>query len=181
MKRIIITAAIISVAATVLRAQDINTGALNLYCFAAHTKVMITETTYRDIEEIKEGDMILAYNPETKQTYQTKVLKTASVPHDNLAAYTFDDGRHITATDDHPLLTTHGWASSNPSKTAKYKDFDEVSRLQENDEIITSDGTVHLAAISRPRQKIKTYTIVKLEEGNIFFANGLAVGTEEKK
>ena len=181
MKRLIITAALLAFAATVSQAQDIDSDALDTYCFAANTKIMITETTYRNIEEIKVGDVILAYNPDTKQTYQTKVLKIASVPHDNIAAYTFEDGRHITATDDHPLLTTHGWASSNPAKTAAYKGFGKVYTLSDNDEIITSDGTVHLAAISRPRQKIKTYTIVKLEEGNIFFANGLAVGTEEKK
>ena len=181
MKRLIIMAAIMTIVASALRAQDIDTDAQDVYCFAANTKIMITETTFRNIEEIKEGDMILAYNPDTKQNYQTKVLKIASVPHDNIAAYTFDDGRHITATDDHPLLTTHGWASSNPAKTAAYKGFGKVSTLNENDEIITADGTVRIAAISRPRQKIKTYTIVKLEEGNIFFANGLAVGTEEKK
>ena len=174
-------AAIMTIVATALQAQDIYTDASDLYCFAANTKIMITETTFRNIEEIKEGDVILSYNPDTQQTFQTKVLKTASVPHDNIAAYTFEDGRHITATDDHPLLTTHGWASDNPAKTAAYKGFDKVSTIQENDEIITSDGTVRIAAISRPRQRIKTYTIVKLEEGNIFFANGLAVGTEDKK
>ena len=181
MKRLIITAALLAFAATVSQAQDIDSDALDTYCFAANTKIMITETTYRNIEEIKVGDVILAYNPDTKQTYQTKVLKIASVPHDNIAAYTFEDGRHITATDDHPLLTTHGWASSNPAKTAAYKGFGKVSTINDYDEIITVDGTVKLAAISRPRQKINTYTIVKLEEGNVFFANGLAVGVEEKK
>jgi intein/homing endonuclease len=108
-------------------------------------------------------------------------LKIASVPHDNIAAYTFEDGRHITATDDHPLLTTHGWASSNPAKTAAYKGLGKIYTINDYDEIITADGTVKIAAISRPRQKIMTYTIVKLAEGNIFFANGLAVGTEDTK
>lgn len=154
---------------------------LDVHCFAANTKIMVTETTTRNIEEIKEGDMILAYDPDTKQTFQSKVLETAKVPHDNIVCYTFDDGRHITATDDHPFLTTHGWASSNPAKTAAYKGFGKVSTLTTDDFIITNEGTVGLVAITRPHQRIMTYTIVKLSQGNVFFANGMAVGTEEVK
>jgi hypothetical protein len=180
MKRFFITTAFIAIA-TALQAQSTDSDAQDLYCFAANTKILITETTFRNIEEIKEGDVVLTYNPETQQTYQTKVLKIASVPHDNIAAYTFEDGRHITATDDHPLLTTHGWASSNPAKTAAYKGLGKIYTINDYDEIITADGTVKIAAISRPRQKIMTYTIVKLAEGNIFFANGLAVGTEDTR
>lgn len=180
MKRLFLTTAIAALATT-LQAQEPNPDASDVYCFAAHTKIMITDATFRNIEEIQEGDIVLSYNPETKETFQTKVLKTAAVPHDNLVCYTLCDGRHITATDDHPMLTPHGWVSDNPIKTATYKGYETISAVTSDDEIITSDGTEQIAAISRPRQKIMTYTIVKLEDGNIFFANGLAVGTEERK
>ena len=169
------------IAATTLKAQDVRDDAQDLYCFAANTKISITETTTRNIEEIKKGDHILAYDPDTKETFQAEVLETATAQHGNIVCYTFDDGRHITATDDHPLLTTHGWASANPAKTAKYKGFSKISTITDRDEIITDDGTVGIAAISFPRQKINTYTIVKLSKGNTFFANGLAVGAEEAK
>ena len=180
MKRLFITAATIALA-TALQAQDIKPDVTQGHCFAANTKINITETTTRNIEEIKQGDAILAYDPETQQTFQSEVLKTVSVPHGNIVCYTFDDGRHITATDDHPFLTTHGWASSNPAKSALYKGFDKISTLTTDDDIITDEGTVRLAAITRPKQKIMTYTIVKLSQGNVFFANGLAVGAEETK
>ena len=161
--------------------SDIYFADCDVHCFAASTKILVTENTTRNIEEIKQGDMILAYDPETKQTFQSKVLETAKVPHDNIVCYTFDDGRHITATDDHPFLTTHGWASANPSKTAAYKGFGKISTITTDDTIITSEGTVGLMAITRPHQKIMTYTIVKLSKGNVFFANGMAVGAEEVK
>ncbi len=173
--------AAIMIAATALKAQDVRHDALEVYCFAANTKISITETTTRNIKEIKKSDHILAYDPETKETFQAEVLETATVPHDNIVCYTFDDGRHITATDDHPLLTTHGWASSNPAKTAKYKGFSKISTITDRDEIITDDGTVGIIAISRPYQRINTYAIIKLSKGNAFFANGLAVGAEELK
>ncbi len=172
----------IYLAATAIKAEDVNnTDVQDVYCFAANTKIMVSEFDTKNIEEIKAGDKILSYDPDTQTTFQTKVLKVAAVPHDNIAAYTFDDGRHITATDDHPMLTPHGWASCTPAKTSKYKGFDNVSTINDNDEIITPDGTIQIASISRPRQRIMTYTIVKLEKGNVFFANGLAVGTEEVK
>ena len=180
MKRLFITAVFIS-AATLLHAQNVKNDVQDLYCFAANTKISITETTTRNIEEIKKGDKILAYDPEKQETFQSEVLATASMPHDNIVCYTFEDGRHITTTDDHPFLTAHGWASSNPAKTANYKGFSPISTLTTDDIIITADGTVRLAAITRPRQKINTYAIIKLSEGNIFFANGMAVGAEEKK
>ncbi len=173
--------AAIMIAATALKAQDVRHDALEVYCFAANTKISITETTTRNIEEIKKGDIILAYDPDTKETFQTEVLETSAAQHGNIVCYTFDDGRHITATDDHPFLTTHGWASSNPAQSANYKGFDKITTLTTDDIIITDDGTAGLAAITRPKQKIMTYTIVKLSKGNVFFANGLAVGTEEKK
>lgn len=180
MKRLFITAAIVALA-TALQAQDASPDATFVHCFAANTKIMVTETTFRNIEEIKRGDVILAYDPETKETFQAEVLETSAAQHGNIVCYTFDDGRHITATDDHPFLTTHGWASSNPAKSANYKGFDKISTLTTDDIIITDDGTAGLAAITRPKQKIMTYTIVKLSKGNVFFANGLAVGTEETR
>ncbi|MBQ4406296.1 MAG: hypothetical protein II852_04715 [Bacteroidales bacterium] len=180
MKRLLITAAIM-IGAMTIQAQDVKNDVQDLYCFAANTKISITETTTRNIEEIRQGDKILAYDPEKQETFQTEVLATAAVPHDNIVCYTFDDGRHITTTDDHPFLTAHGWASSNPAKTAKYKGFGKVATLTTDDIIITGDGTVTLAAITRPKQRIMTYTILKLSEGNVFFANGMAVGAEDAK
>ncbi|MBQ5513582.1 MAG: hypothetical protein IIT83_07840 [Bacteroidales bacterium] len=154
---------------------------LDVHCFAAGTKVLLADRTSKNIEDIQEGDRVMSFNSLTNTQEPATVQETAAVTHCNLVTYTFDNGATITATDDHPLLTTHGWASMNPVKSANYKGFNGVAQIAVGDKFITESGVLTLQSTSVSHNPQKTYTIVRLSNGDGFYANGVAVGAEEVK
>ena len=154
---------------------------LDVHCFAAGTKVLLADRTSKNIEDIREGDRVMSFNSLSNTQEPATVQETASVTHCNLVTYTFDNGATITATDDHPLLTTHGWASMNPIKSANYKGFDGVSQIAVGDQIVTESGVLTLQSTSVSHNPQMTYTIVRLSNGDGFYADGVAVGAEEVK
>jgi len=154
---------------------------LDVHCFAAGTKVLLADRTSKNIEDIQEGDRVMSFNFMTNTQEPATVLETAAVNHCNLVTYTFDNGATITATDDHPLLTTHGWASMNPVKSANYKGFDGVAQIAVGDKIITESGVLTLQSTSVSHNPQMTYTIVRLSNGDGFYADGVAAGAEAVK
>lgn len=149
-----------------------------VYCFAPGTKIAVSETAVKNVEEIKKGDKILCFNTLTREKTIAAVEKTASAKRKNLVTYTFEDGSSITATDDHPFMTQKGWSSLNPSKTASYKGYEIVSKIETGDTFLTVKGKKKLVSTSLSSKSRTTYTIVKLSFGDAFYANGILSGTE---
>lgn len=152
---------------------------IDVHCFAAGTKITLADKTLKKIEEITVGDQVLAYNPQTGETFSATVEKTDAVKHSGLVTYHLENGTKITATEDHPFLTNKGWASFNPVKTALYKGYDKVEEIDAGDYFITPTGKLKVKSTSVSTKKQNTYTIVKLSHGQTFIANGVVVGTEE--
>ncbi len=161
--------------------SEINFDGLDVHCFAAGTKVLLADRTSKNIEDIQEGDRVMSFNSLTNTQEPATVQETAAVTHCNLVTYTFDNGATITATDDHPLLTTHGWASMNPVKSANYKGFDGVSQIAVGDQFVTESGVLTLQSTSVSHNPQMTYTIVRLSNGDGFYADGVAAGAEAVK
>ena len=161
--------------------SEINFDGLDVHCFAAGTKVLLADRTSKNIEDIQEGDRVMSFNSLTNTQEPATVLETAAVNHCNLVTYTFDNGTSITATDDHPLLTTHGWASMNPIKSANYKGFDGVAQIAVGDQFVTESGVLTLQSTSVSHNPQMTYTIVRLSNGDGFYADGVAAGAEAVK
>ena len=154
---------------------------LDVHCFVAGTKILMSDNSTKNIEEIKRGDKILTFNKLTNKKEVATVEETASVKHNNLVTYTFEGGKTITATDDHPFMTKRGWASMNPSKSLNYKGFEQICRIKAGDKFVTNSGMLTLVSTSVSPESHTTYTITKLSDGNSFYANDLLVGVEEMK
>ena len=154
---------------------------LDVHCFVAGTKILMSDNSTKNIEEIKRGDKILTFNKLTNKKEVATVEETASVKHNNLVTYTFEGGKTITATDDHPFMTKRGWASMNPSKSVNYKGFEQICRIKVGDKFVTNSGMLTLVSTSVSPESHTTYTITKLSDGNSFYANDLLVGVEEMK
>ena len=152
---------------------------IDVHCFAAGTKITLADKSLKKIEDIVVGDQVLAYNPQTGETFSATVEKTDAVKHSGLVTYHLENGTKITATEDHPFLTNKGWASFNPTKTALYKGYDKVEEIDAGDYFITPNGKLKVRTTSVSTKKQNTYTIVKLSHGQTFIANGVVVGTEE--
>jgi intein/homing endonuclease len=74
-------------------------------CFAAGTPVLMADGTEKPIEAIQAGEAVLAWNDETRQTFQTRVIKP--LHHEAKAQTLFDvqleDGRRFTVNNNHPI------------------------------------------------------------------------------
>ncbi len=139
----------------------------------------MADGTFKNIEDIVLGDQVLSFDKAGKSVAAT-VEETAIVKHCNLITYTFADGTTLTATTDHPLRTANGWASYAPEKSANYKGFGNINKIQVGDSFVTTDGKMlKLVAISLSHEVSETYTIVRLSHGNTFIANGIITAVEE--
>lgn len=158
---------------------------LDVHCFAKGTQVSMADFTLKNIEELKMGDEILTYDRKTPQISSVRIKEMASAIHHQLIEYSFEDGRKIIATDDHPfLLSEKSWSSFNPTKSIQYKGFQNINKIKEGDLFIFWDKaneikSVRLEKIIKINEPQETYTITELELGkNSFIANGFIVGTE---
>jgi hypothetical protein len=69
----------------------------------------------------------------------------------------------------------------NPVKSANYEGFDGVAQIAVGDKFITESGVLTLQSTSVSHNPQMTYTIVRLSNGDGFYADGVAVGAEEVK
>ena len=153
----------------------------SVHCFALGTLVTMSDKTQKKIEEIKIGDKILSFDLNTKQTKESVVESISFSKQKNLVTFVFENGKTITSTDDHPFFTNNGWASLNPSKTVNYLGFENVAKIEFGDLFVTEKKSVKLKATSLSSKAKMTYSIVKLNNSNTFFANGFVVGVEQLK
>jgi len=152
---------------------------IDVHCFAAGTMVTIDNSVQKPIELLEVGDQVLSYDIKTK-TYIPAIIEEIANPiHSNLITLTFDDQSTITCTDDHPLLTVNGdWVSYNPSKTMKDYAYDQIHQLVVGAILKGKNKQRIVTSIKTDITAQPTYTIVSLDEGTSFIANGVVVGTE---
>ena len=82
------------------------------YCLVAGTKILMQNFSYKNIEEIKEGDFVLGFEEYSRNRYKhrlcfpTKVTKT-SKRKDNIIKIKTENNE-LFITNDHPILNTRG-------------------------------------------------------------------------
>lgn len=153
-------------------------------CFSAGTEITMANGSFKNIEEIKVGDMVLSYDFEKQKTESDEVLELYSPANDNLMEMKFSDGTVIRSTFDHPYYAKDkGWCSLKPDITKELiTNINEVSQLHEGDICyILKDGElteVEFLGSQKLNTFQRTYTIKKLKKNNAFFAEGVLVGVE---
>ncbi len=140
--------------------------------------------TVKSIENLQIGDQILTYNFKDQKIEVSTVKELATEIHQNLVELDFGEIT-IVSTDDHPYYSIEkGWSSLNPQKTQIYKNMDKANLLSTGDRVFRLDVNNQLSYkilknIKYLNREEETYTIVKLDKNDNFFANGLLVGIEE--
>ncbi len=153
---------------------------LTLCCFAENTLIngLVQEIK---IEDLKNDEAIYSLNLETNQLEKTKVLKSTSQIHVTLI--TISTQNHtISVTENHPLFTKdHGFVSLSKLKTIlQTSDYTE---LIDEVEFMVWDMEKRinvfekLATIEVKEGKFKTYSIMELQSGTTFIANGFVTKT----
>jgi len=157
-------------------------------CFIEGTQITMADGTEKDIEEIKVGDKILAYNFERGSTASDVVVSLNRPVHDDMILVKFGDSEN-TNTFDHPYYVEEkGWSSYAPELTMeRYGKFAEelrdVKQLEKGDVIFTVNGEGDLVEskienIDEEMGLVQTYIFTVENNGN-FSANGALVHNKQ--
>lgn len=80
-------------------------------CFAPGSKVLLSDYTEINIEDIKVGDSIISYN-ELFKTYESDIVyRITQYDNKHVVDIIFSDGTLITMTPSHPIYTNEGWVA----------------------------------------------------------------------
>ena len=97
--------------------SEINFNGLDVHCFAKGTKILMSDHSLKNIEEINEKDSVMSYDFSQNHLKSVKVTDLAIAKHSELYKIKFNTGE-IIATDDHPFYVNGDfWASINPKKS----------------------------------------------------------------
>lgn len=96
----------------------------NLSCFIAGTKILMDDFSYKNIEDVKTGDRVLAFNENTPRGKQMKIFPTTVthtfMRHGNVRKIQAKDGDEIICTDEHPFLDgRRQWVRAENINTSK--------------------------------------------------------------
>ena len=163
--------------------SEIYFNGLDVLCFAAGTKILMSDNSLKNIELIKEGDIVKSYDFQNKKLIDSKVKKLISVTHSNLVKLKFADNEIVT-TADHPFWSEKNvWAAIDAEKANKnYTQKTKVSNLKVGDKIFNPQKNTFSAItdIKNISERQMTYTI-ELAENDNFIANGMLVKMEIEK
>jgi hypothetical protein len=173
--------------------SEITFSGLDVHCLAEGTMITMADMKELAIEIIKPGQKVMVWNPVKKKAEQQEVVKIHTAQHSasEMIAIHYELNKKSTLilTADHPVYSTTGWISANPSATVNYKrytgvnidkldinsilyrfsKFEKKLRKKMIDSIEYFDST--------DNRTFNTYTL-ELNGNGIFFANGFAVGQE---
>ena len=157
---------------------------IDVHCFAAGTPVNMANGTTKPIEEVAAGDLVMVYDFRHYKLAEATVEEVQVAEHGQLVKYTFEGGKELVVTPDHPFMVQRkGWASLEPQKSLLYG-FERVEMVEEGDLFFAPNkegqlSSLKLISIEYIQEEQPTYTISKLGEYDNFIANGFIVGVEQ--
>lgn len=148
----------------------------SICCFDAGTQILMSDNTYKNIEDIIIGDTVLSYNEETGD-FEEDVVTNTIVKHDSddLVYVVLSDGTKLGMRAYHPLLTTEGWKSLRPDLAETAVDIkDGVTLLDIGDTLVGIDGSVTVKEIIT-REDIPDYDTynISVKKNHNYVANGV--------
>jgi len=148
---------------------------------AAGAQITMSDDTKKNIENIKVGDKVLAYNTKDK-VYEEKTVKAVNkIMMNRLVRMTLESGMQIIFTVDYPVLGEKNWVSVDPNRTMMNKRYPEVHQCNIGEYLlyynVTSTDFVEITVIQGILDPMQTY-IIELEDAaeNALIANGFIVG-----
>jgi|GEM_PF-3502137 len=150
-------------------------------CFPAGTKITMADGTYKNIENIRIGDRIMSYNPDSGEfgSWCVKMLGNPMHP-----MITINDGL-IQATVDHPFYVKkpdgcEGWAAYDVCDAEDAITYNgDILQLKVGDKLLTLDGKwIKVDSITYSSDPVQTYNILSFSGTKTYFANGILVYEE---
>jgi len=141
-------------------------------CFQAGTKIMLHDYSYKNVEDIEVGDIVMGAEGVHNTVDEVYDIAEDLRPMANV------NGLHLT--DYHPILTTEGWKAVNPVTSNEHHPDLNVGQLEIGDEIVSITGPESLVAseivvnIDKYNSTDKVYNF-KVDNDNTYTANNLVV------
>jgi len=143
-------------------------------CLVAGTKILMSNGTQKNIEDIKPGEMVMGYNTVKKVLVPEKVLATDSPIRDHHYNVKLTDGTIIGITREHPMYSEKGWASIDPAATLAENPNLHVAKLNIGDKLLEVSGKfVTVVSMQYIPGNIQTYNLKDVTGYNDFIANGI--------
>ncbi|MEM2121703.1 MAG: Hint domain-containing protein [Candidatus Woesearchaeota archaeon] len=153
-------------------------------CFPAGVLVLMADWSYKPIEDVVPGDVVVSYDFENKKFSVSKVLEVESPIRDNLCVVRFNDSSFLNVTWDHPIFTLKGIKSIIPEYSAEREELN-ITQLSVGDDVYAFDKTNNktivkkVVSINCNRIVIKTYNLLNLTPHNNYFADNVLVHNEK--
>jgi hypothetical protein len=151
----------------------------NRFCFIAGTQISMEDGSFKNIEDVVEGDIVLSLNESTCTIESKKVIGLNSPMHEDLVTYHFTNDTTLTCTFDHPLYVNGlDLASYSPSLSNERYNIDrEVLQIKIGDLVrLDKDGeSASIKHIQVMEQKETQTYIITIEENHNFYANRVLV------
>ena len=162
-------------------------------CFISGTKILMADSTTKNIEEVKIDDIVFAFDMVNKEVKPAKVLALESPIREGY--YVLNKGL-LRVTDEHPIHVRkpngkEGWASINPIKTIQDSNLRPILDLSVGDEILTvnvnSSGElltmtqlwIKITSIEYVRGPVQTYNLKSIQDYKTFFADNVLVHNKD--
>ncbi len=145
----------------------------NKCCFAAGTPVTMADGTTKSIEDVNIGDFVLSYNLDTGKLEPSEVLDLQQPIREGLYTVTFENGKELSVTNDHPLYTDRGWAAIDVDAAYRGYALDKIAKLEVGTGVLQQDMTYSkVRSIAYVPGDVQTYTLKKVSKNHNFFADG---------
>ncbi len=145
----------------------------NKCCFAAGTPVTMADGSTKPIEDVHIGDWVMSYNLQTGKLEASEVLDLQQPVREGIYIVTFENGKVLRVTNDHPLYTDKGWAAIDVDAAYRGYALDKVSELDVGTAVMQEDKTYSkVKSIEYVPGDIQTYTLKKVSKNHNFFADG---------
>ncbi|MCK4365477.1 MAG: hypothetical protein KAW45_05460 [Thermoplasmatales archaeon] len=155
---------------------------LDFCCFPAGTKITMADGCYKNIEDVKIGDLVKSFNEDTQQFENNKVLELETPIREGYYNLYFGSNQRVKVTNEHPFYTKKldgsiVWCSLEPERTHEYYPYLYfVQQLEIGDTIYTDEGTwTEIYGWEYAEGSIQTYNLGHVENTNTFFADSLLV------
>lgn len=128
--------------------SDHNQSPRNCYqCLWKETGVVMADNSIKKIKDIVVGDKVISVNPDTLEKTVSMVINQYVKSTDKrIIKLTTANGKDLTCTDDHPILTTNGWKKAGElvhmDVIVMKDDTDIIWTIEEHENVEIADITV---------------------------------------
>ncbi len=136
-------------------------------CLVPGTLISMASGEKVPIENVKIGQKLLNYKHEASQ-----IVKRLEIFYDG-QIYAINSGPYFFS-NVHPLLTTDGWKSINPSLSIKSRPGLKITKLSVGDKLISAKGIIEIKELRSRHYKGIVYDFT-LKDDPEFFANDIVV------